>query len=449
VNTTEEACPVWDYAEIGAHDNEKSAYVAYDGLIYDITEFLRFHPGGKSILLANLGTDITDTVDSFHDAYVGQLIRSSEQRRQYGIRLLGKLTAPPPRHNQIGLRSYQSRREYRRPDPMAAELRKRVYAYLREAKLPIRKPFLNSLFLVIFFYILYLMGAFMAFIRGSALWCLLLGPICTFGAVNVAHSVMHGAFADSKILSFFGRTLWDLGGYSSRSWDVEHQVHHQAPHTTIDLQTAGGSVVRFFEHQEFKWFHRYQMFYIWFVFVLFSPSSWLVHSYKTLFGYKCVPASEKIVHMAAKSVGFIFPISMSFYLFGPATALTNLLLFAISMSYFSLFTLFIQHENSYLPESASEPWSLRQVTTSSTWYTRNVVFEWLLGYFNYHTEHHLFPGLNPALYPRIQPIVRSVCDLYGAPYKYISFGELVRSQIKAWRKFAMSAESQCLHLVGG
>jgi fatty acid desaturase len=77
-----------------------------------------------------------------------------------------------------------------------------------------------------------------------------------------------------------------------------------------------------------------------------------------------------------------------------------------------------------------------KIATSSSWYTRNRFFEWLLGYFNYHTEHHLFPGLNPALYPKIQPIVRSVCAASWVRYKYISFFELVRSQVRAWRKFS-------------
>lgn len=437
--------PIMSYAEVSANDNQKCARVVYDGFVYDITGFLEFHPGGQSILLANLGTDITDTVDSFHDAYVGRLIRSEEHRSEYGIRLVGKIAGPSMGYNQIGAQSYQSRREYRRPDPMAAELRKRVYAYLRESGLAIQKPFVHSLGLLLFFYLLYFGGVYMAFVRGSTLWCILLGPICTFGAVNVAHSVMHGAFADSKVLKFFGRTLWDFGGYSSRSWDIEHQIHHQAPHTTIDLQTAGGSAVRFFEHQEIKKYQRYQMIYIWFLFMLFSPNSWIVHTYKTLFQYKCVPLSEKFVHVLAKAVGFVLPISLSFYLHDAVTAGLNLFLFSISMSYFSLFSLFIQHEECYFPESENESWSFRQVVTSSSWHTRNFLFEWFLGYFNYHTEHHLFPGLNPALYPRIQPIVRAVCEEYGAPYKYVSFWELVRSQVRAWRKFANQAKPLVAH----
>jgi fatty acid desaturase len=83
------------------------------------------------------------------------------------------------------------------------------------------------------------------------------------------------------------------------------------------------------------------------------------------------------------------------------------------MSYFSLFTLFIQHEDAYLPEDEMEPWSVRQVVTSVSWRSGSALFEWLFGYFNYHIEHHLFPGLNPSVYPKIQPLVKSICRRHG------------------------------------
>ncbi|HEX8411688.1 MAG TPA: fatty acid desaturase [Thermoanaerobaculia bacterium] len=436
VNLPVSELPVIDYRDVGEHNTERSARVAFDGRVYDITTFLRLHPGGRSILVPALGTDITDTLESLHDSYVSRMFRNEEARRRLGIQLVGELA---PRtsgdQNRAGLYDYQSRREYRRPDPMADELRKAVYGYLREAGLPWKKTLPNALGLLVFFYVVYACGMYMAFIRGSAISSLLLGPIITFMAVNVAHTVMHGGFSDSKTINLLGRTIWDVVGYSSRCWDVEHQSHHQAPHSMIDLQTAGATVVRFFEHQEYRPYHRYQMFYIWFVFILYSPNSWFVHSYNTLVRYKCVPLREKIGHVVAKTVGFVVPITLSFVLLDPGTALVNLFLFAVSKSYFSLFTLFIQHEDSYLSENADEPWSLRQIRTSATWYT-NSLLQWLLGYFNHHTEHHLFPGLNPALYPKIRPIVQAICEKNGVRYKHISLYELISSQVNAWRKFA-------------
>ncbi|HKR66138.1 MAG TPA: fatty acid desaturase [Thermoanaerobaculia bacterium] len=428
--------PTIDYREVGRHYDERDAQVVFQGHVYDVTEFLRLHPGGRSILVPALGTDITDTLESLHPGYVGRLFGTEATRQQYGIRLIGVLADDENTdQNKSGLYDWQSRRAYRRPDPLADELRRAVYGYLREHKLPWKKRLPAAWSLLIFFYALYASAMYFAFFRGSTLAALLLGPIITFAAVNVAHTVMHGGFTDSKVINLLGRTIWDFVGYSSRCWDVEHQSHHQAPHSMIDLQTAGATVVRFFEHQEYRPYHRYQMFYIWFVFILYSPNSWVVHSYNTLVRYKCVPLREKIGHVIAKSVGFVFPITASFVLLDFRIAFLNLFLFAISKSYFSLFTLFIQHEDSYLDEDADEPWSIRQIGTSATWYT-NDLLQWFLGYFNHHTEHHLFPGLNPALYPKIRPIVQAICEKNGVRYKHISLWELISSQVSAWRKFA-------------
>jgi linoleoyl-CoA desaturase len=436
VSAGNEAVAVIPYAEVGLHNHPDSAFAVYDGIVYDVTRFLRAHPGGRSILVPALGTDITDTLDSFHGGAVGRIFRSTEARTRYGIEVVGQ-AAPVEagQRNWIGLHEYQSRREYSRPDPMAEELRRDVYEFLRRNGLSPRKTAGRSYALLVFFYILYGVAMWLAFIRGSAIASLLLGPIVTFMAVNVAHTVMHGGFADRKAINFFGKAIWDVVGYSSRCWDVEHQIHHQAPHSMIDLQTAGATVVRFFEHQEYRWYHRYQMFYIWFVFVLYSPNSWVIHTYNTLFKYDCVPRSEKITHVIGKTLGFALPIGLSFYLLDFGIAFRSLVLFALSKSYFSLFALFIQHEDSYLPEYAREPWSERQVVTSVTWHT-NVVLQWFLGYFNHHTEHHLFPGLDPALYPKIQPLVMAACAKYGLRYKHVSLFELIASQVSAWRKFA-------------
>src|SRR5512132_4038249 len=91
----EAGLPSMDYRSVGRHNTETSAYVVYDGLVYDITAFLQRHPGGKSILAAALGTDVTETLDSFHDLHVSRLIRSAHFRDASGIRLVARLERTP------------------------------------------------------------------------------------------------------------------------------------------------------------------------------------------------------------------------------------------------------------------------------------------------------------------------------------------------------------------
>jgi fatty acid desaturase len=318
---------------------------------------------------------------------------------------------------------------------MAIELRKEVADFLRRTGLPPRKRLGECLLLLAMFYGSYGIGIFMAFIAGSPLWCLLLGPMITFMMVNVAHTAMHGRFSDSRRLNLLGQCLFDAGGYAASCWDVDHQSHHQAPHSSIDLQTAPATGMRFFEHQPSRWFHRHQMIYLWLILAVYAPSSWITHSYCTLFKYPGRPV-EKVLHVGFKLIFFVLPIASTFVRFDLAHALGNFILFAVSMSYSTVFMLFIQHGDSYLPEDQSDHWSVRQVTTSVSWRSKSRTFDWLFGYFNHHTEHHLFPGLNPALYPKIQPIVKTICAKYGVRYKDVSYAELVGSQLGAWRAYA-------------
>jgi len=405
------------YCEVGEHNSRTSAYVVYRGVVLDITRFLSMHPGGEPVLYASLGTDATDTLNSFHDLSVSTRLKTEKFRKQYGISVVGKLQdgSLPGSHND-GLHGYQSRRQYTRPDDFWRELRLEVYDYIRKHRLPVKKSTSECIALLLLFYGIYLATIYAGFLLGQPMLCLLLGPIATFMAVNVGHTVMHGALSNNAIINLFGRGLGDASGYSSSCWDVEHQVHHQAPHTGIDLQTAPSSGVKFFEHQETRWHHKYQMYYMWVLFIIYSPVSWVVHSYRTLFVYPSVTPFEKAHHLVFKFFGFLLPILLGFHYNELWLAILCFMAYSISMSYFSIFTLFIQHEESYMPEEVPDSWAERQVITSVSWKANSHVFEWLFGYFNYHIEHHLFPGLNPSIYPKIQPLVKRICAKHGVKY---------------------------------
>lgn len=49
---------------------ETSAWVIIKGDVYDVTEWLDEHPGGRKILLKNVGKDATDKFMNFHPDYV-------------------------------------------------------------------------------------------------------------------------------------------------------------------------------------------------------------------------------------------------------------------------------------------------------------------------------------------------------------------------------------------
>jgi len=54
--TTQQVTPsdtkkkTYTFDEVAAHNNESSCWMAIDGKVYDVTDFIANHPGGKAIL---------------------------------------------------------------------------------------------------------------------------------------------------------------------------------------------------------------------------------------------------------------------------------------------------------------------------------------------------------------------------------------------------------------
>ena len=51
-------------AEVSTHNNIDDAWVIVDGVVYEVTSFLKSHPGGVSVTEEHLGQDISDVIRS-------------------------------------------------------------------------------------------------------------------------------------------------------------------------------------------------------------------------------------------------------------------------------------------------------------------------------------------------------------------------------------------------
>eukprot|EP01057_Protomagalhaensia_wolfi_P002893 Protomagalhaensia_wolfi_Nauph_80__2892@NODE_2983_length_926_cov_175_278467_g2340_i0_p1_GENE_NODE_2983_length_926_cov_175_278467_g2340_i0NODE_2983_length_926_cov_175_278467_g2340_i0_p1_ORF_typecomplete_len140_score6_15Cytb5/PF00173_28/4_4e23OMP_bbrl/PF13505_6/0_089_NODE_2983_length_926_cov_175_278467_g2340_i0428847 len=52
--------------EVGQHSSEDDAWMVLGGVVYDITDYLKAHPGGSSILLRFAGQDATKQFNAVH-----------------------------------------------------------------------------------------------------------------------------------------------------------------------------------------------------------------------------------------------------------------------------------------------------------------------------------------------------------------------------------------------
>jgi cytochrome b involved in lipid metabolism len=52
--------------EIQSHNKKTDCWIAYNGKIYDVTEYIPFHPGGSGQLMRGAGKDASELIRTYH-----------------------------------------------------------------------------------------------------------------------------------------------------------------------------------------------------------------------------------------------------------------------------------------------------------------------------------------------------------------------------------------------
>ncbi|CAD7939425.1 unnamed protein product [Amoebophrya sp. A25] len=61
------AAKVFTLQEVSAHNRADDLWIAVNGFVYDLTKFVKLHPGGKAVLTAVAGTDATKQFYALHN----------------------------------------------------------------------------------------------------------------------------------------------------------------------------------------------------------------------------------------------------------------------------------------------------------------------------------------------------------------------------------------------
>ena len=65
-------------------------------------------------------------------------------------------------------------------------------------------------------------------------------------------------------------------------------------------------------------------------------------------------------------------------------------------------------------------WAHHQVKTTTDFATSNSLITWVLGGFNHHVAHHLFPNISHVHYSKMTPIIKQIIKRYGLKYNHES-----------------------------
>ncbi|MBS1743623.1 MAG: acyl-CoA desaturase [Bacteroidetes bacterium] len=262
--------------------------------------------------------------------------------------------------------------------------------------------------------------------------CIMMGVLTAAIGFNVMHDGGHGSFSPSKfwnkIASFSANAL----GASAIMWNNKHNIIH---HTYTNIDGIDDDIeikplLRMCTTQKKYAIHRYQHYYVWFLYTLLLIVWLFVSDYTKYFKQKVgdvalkkMSAYDHFAFWAAK-LGYAFMmIVLPIYLLGFVPWLIGFMVMVL----FAGFILSVVFQLAHTVEETAFPvpadtnkieneWAIHQLNTTANFATRNKVISWFVGGLNFQIEHHLFPKISHVHYPAISKIIKKTCEEFNIKY---------------------------------
>ncbi len=269
---------------------------------------------------------------------------------------------------------------------------------------------------------------------------------------NVSHDACHSAFSKNKqINSLLYHISFNMQGTSAWLWKIRHNSsHHVFPNVDgCDADIDNNPFLRLSPQHPLKKHQRYQHLYAIAVYSIYTLHWFLV---------------KDIIYLLKKRVGNIindgYPVGqILFFIFWKLTYILMLVFIPVWLGYSPtaiLLAFFLMHMvNSLLfihvliathlcmetqfpvmDEGGELPYDYytHQLATSLDYAPLSKTCNLLLGGFNAHAAHHLYPKLPHTLYPKISKLIQEKAKEFSMPYNQLSFTDAICSHYKYLKK---------------
>jgi len=335
------------------------------------------------------------------------------------------------------------------------ELNKRINAYFKNTS-STKRDCLN-MYIKSFLSISWVIASYCLIVFGGLpVWGIVVASVSLSFALNalsfnVMHDAIHGAYSKHKIVNKLMGHWLDLIGGSSYLWNSKHNYfHHSYPNITgHDDDVEVGVFARFTPHQKKYSFHRFQHFYIWFLYGFLAIKWHLLDDFQVYFTEKVNGQRPKGIDAVILFGGKIFFFIMVFVVpsfYYPVLYVIGFYVFIAMMQgvimalVFQLAHCVGEAEFPMQDEEAGimdRTWVVHQIYTTVDFARGNKLLTWYLGGLNYQVEHHLYPHICHINYPKMSYIIEETCKEYGVPYSaHDGFLDGVRSHYNWLRELA-------------
>jgi linoleoyl-CoA desaturase len=281
---------------------------------------------------------------------------------------------------------------------------------------------------------------------------ILYGFLSLLFAFNFSHDFSHNTVFNSKKLNHLCFIfIYAIVGAHAEAWKQRHvNSHHYAPNVEdYDSDLRISKLIRVIPDSKYYWFHQYQHVY--------APLAYTTYSLFWVFIKDFVILYSKDEYEARKGfryhlsfwlqkgfyISLILVLPLLFSLQNWYIVLTGFLLMHLSQSLFLLFTFFMTHhveataypttdENGYINTS----WIMNQIKSSNDMHPFSETANFILGGFNNHIAHHLFPHVHHVHYPKLNRILYNILLVNDITPNQTSYWGGIRSHLRLLKRMS-------------
>ncbi|KAE8606931.1 hypothetical protein XENTR_v10010931 [Xenopus tropicalis] len=413
----------YSWEEIQKHNLKTDKWLVIERKVYNITQWVKCHPGGMRVIGHYAGEDATDAFHAFHPDknFVRKFLKPL---------YVGELAENEPSQDRD--KNAQQVEDFR-------ALRKTA----EDMGLFKSNP---AFFIVYLFHILLI--EFLA-------WCTLhyfgtgwIPTILTVLLLTISQAQAGWLQHDFGHLSVFKKSKWNhlihkfiighLKGASANWWNHRHFQHHAKPNifrkdpdvNMVNVFVLGDTQPVEFGKKRIKYLpYNHQHLYFFLIGPpLLIPIYFTIQIMKTMITRKdWVDLAWSVSYYARFFITFV-----PFYGVLGSLALLNAVRFI--ESHWFVWVTQMNHLPMVIDHEKYKDWLETQLAATCN-IEPSFFNDWFSGHLNFQIEHHLFPTMPRHNYWKIAPLVRSLCSKYNVTYEekclYHGFRDVFRSLKKS------------------
>jgi len=255
--------------------------------------------------------------------------------------------------------------------------------------------------------------------------------------INMVHDAVHQSIFRNKKKNDLLLYFFDLIGGNSYIWNKRHKLlHHRYQNIAgWDSDIEQASIFRIYPHDKKETVHTYQPILVFFFYPIFLLNWLFIRDFKDFFSKKqlirkvCNIPKKEYIKLFLFKIFYVFYIVIVPVLNGVSVfqAIGAMVCMIVVAGVFALLVLLTPHANITnkfpLPDDQgkiSSTWLSHQLDTTNDISMNNWVSRNIMGNFNYHVAHHLFPKLNSSFAPEVTEKLKEYAEQNGLNYRSLT-----------------------------